>query len=402
MFTLKTFLERMSKMSHSFSKRTPGYGRIADIGGGTYYSGVYDPTSWKTTDKGYNLTVSGGGSMIGPIELLFVDEVNIPSSSIFDAGPSVSPYAPVVRQPTGELYFNVENAATRTPRPLGRDRYAYTTPPNESRYPVAVIVSRDMRYPPQHRMIGNYDPNGVGKIIVVDNFGKEYVIEYTIPSMGYGPYVPAFVYLPYNSKRDTAPLSDGMIDFIKSGSALYGAYGASVVLGKLPGANPYAVPDASPFKYYTAIQSALDACAAVAASASSSNSAAVAPGSSSNAAATNSTVRKNSSKTVAPVYGELQLIGDTVYYVENGNIYEYDEFTEQIGAFLGRKTPASTTEKNSSKTVALNSNMLAQEQNEIVKARMALEKAQKQLGGKQILRHTQRRRRQHRRHTSKH
>ena len=334
----------MSKMSHSFSKRTPGYGRITDTS-----VSPYDNASWKTTDKGYMLTVSSssGGSNVGPIELLFVDEVNIPQSSIFNVDPTgntpVPPYVPVVRQPTGELYFMPENAATRTPRPLGRDRYAYTTLPNESRYPIAVIVSRDMRYPPQHRMAYNTDPNGVGKIIVVDNFGKEYVIDYTIPSMGNIQYVPSFVYLPFNSKRDTAPLSDGMIDFIKSGSALYGAYGTLVVLGKLPNANPYAVPDSSPFKYYTAIQSAFDA------GGSSSNSASLV--SSSNAAAT------------VP-------------------------------------TGSSSNSAAEEDPVKPNMNRLTQEQNEVIQARMALEQAAKK-GGRRRIRFTKRTRHQRRR-TSKH
>jgi hypothetical protein len=267
-------------MSNPFLRKTPGYGRITDVAASSF--GQYDNTSWKITDKGYTVTITLHGGNLGAMELLFVDEVNIPNRVIFDADPTgstpVPPYIPVIRQTTGNLYFMPENPAIGTPRLLGSDRYTYTTPPTLERYPIAVIVSRDMRYPPQLRMAGNSDPNGMGKIIVVDNFGKEYVIPYTMSSMGYGPHIPPFVYLPYNSKRDAVPLSDGMIDFIKSGSALYGAIGTDVVLGKLPSANPSQ-------RFYTAIQSALDDCGSVPTAATVSSSNAAGTGSSSNSAA---------------------------------------------------------------------------------------------------------------------
>ncbi len=287
------------------------------------------------------MSVTSNGSNIGTVELVFVDEVNIPDRLIFNTDPTgttpVPPYIPIVRQTTGNLYFMPENPVLNTPRLLGSDRYTYTTPPNFERYPVAVILSRDLRYPAQIRMAGNYDPNGMGKIIILDNYGKEYVIPYTISAMGYGPYISPFVYLPYNSKRDTVPLSDGMIDFIKSGTTLKNAYGTDVVLGKLPSANPYAENQTQPF--YTAIQTALDECMR-APTVSSSNAAATAPtGSSSNSAA--------------------------------------DE------------DPAKP-----------NRNRLVQEQNEVIQARMALEQEAKK-GGRRRIRFTKRTRHQRRR-TSKH
>ena len=40
---------------------------------------------------------------------------------------------------------------------------------------------------------------------------------------------------------------------------------------------------------------------------------------------------------VATADGELEIIGHTMYWVRNGNVYEYDEESKAAGSFMGRK-----------------------------------------------------------------
>jgi hypothetical protein len=45
----------------------------------------------------------------------------------------------------------------------------------------------------------------------------------------------------------------------------------------------------------------------------------------------------DTSAPVATVAGELEVIGHTMYWVRDGNVYEYDEETRKAGTFVGRK-----------------------------------------------------------------
>lgn len=48
----------------------------------------------------------------------------------------------------------------------------------------------------------------------------------------------------------------------------------------------------------------------------------------------------DTSAPIATVAGKVEIIGHTMYWVRNGNAYDYDEETKKVGAFMGRKTPA--------------------------------------------------------------
>jgi hypothetical protein len=66
--------------------------------------------------------------------------------------------------------------------------------------------------------------------------------------------------------------------------------------------------------------------------------AAVAATSSSNAASVPAVA--DTSAPVATVAGGTEIIGNTMYWVRNGNAYDYDEESKTVGAFIGRMTPA--------------------------------------------------------------
>ena len=266
-------------MSNPFIIFTPGYGKIADVS---------QPVSWKTTDKGFVISgLNPGGTTIGPIELLFVDEVQLPKNIIMDIDPtgrtSVPSYIPIGRRSSGELQIMEDYYGNQ--RPLGD---AHTVPPNDKRYIVTVYLINDVSSPllyQRETFQGNTSnrPMAQGKLVVIDNYGKDYIVPYSILGQYTStPTTPLFRYLLYNSSQDTVPLSNGMIDFIKSGVGLYGAYGAHVILGK----------SAAQPAPYTAIQTFMNQQIPTPTVSSSSSSS-----SSSNTSTTNHTSGNNGGKT---------------------------------------------------------------------------------------------------------
>jgi hypothetical protein len=59
----------------------------------------------------------------------------------------------------------------------------------------------------------------------------------------------------------------------------------------------------------------------------------------------------DTSAPVATVEGEVEIIGHTMYWVRNGNAYEYDEESKKVGAFMGRKTPAGDIDEDADEEV---------------------------------------------------
>jgi hypothetical protein len=68
------------------------------------------------------------------------------------------------------------------------------------------------------------------------------------------------------------------------------------------------------------------------------------PSSSSNAAA-------DTSAPVATVAGEVEIIGHSMYWVRNGNVYEYDEETNKEGAYVGRKSEDGSIDEDAEEEV---------------------------------------------------
>jgi membrane protein involved in colicin uptake len=58
--------------------------------------------------------------------------------------------------------------------------------------------------------------------------------------------------------------------------------------------------------------------------------------------------------TTAPVEiadGELEIIGHTMYWLRNGNVYEYDEESKAAGSFVGRKNEDGSIDEDADEEV---------------------------------------------------
>ncbi len=60
----------------------------------------------------------------------------------------------------------------------------------------------------------------------------------------------------------------------------------------------------------------------------------------------------DTSASVATVEGELEIIGHTMYWVRDGNVYEYDEDAKTAGDFIGRKNEDGTIDEDADEVVA--------------------------------------------------
>jgi hypothetical protein len=64
-----------------------------------------------------------------------------------------------------------------------------------------------------------------------------------------------------------------------------------------------------------------------------------------------SNVVADTSAPVATVEGELEIIGHTMYWVRDGNVYEYDEDAKTAGDFIGRKNDDGTIDEDADEIV---------------------------------------------------
>jgi hypothetical protein len=64
-----------------------------------------------------------------------------------------------------------------------------------------------------------------------------------------------------------------------------------------------------------------------------------------------SNVVADTSAPVATVEGELEIIGHTMYWVRDGNVYEYDEDAKTAGDFIGRKNDDGTIDEDADEVV---------------------------------------------------
>jgi hypothetical protein len=54
---------------------------------------------------------------------------------------------------------------------------------------------------------------------------------------------------------------------------------------------------------------------------------------------------------VATAEGDLEIIGHTMYWLRNGNVYEYDEESKAAGSFVGRKNEDGSIDEDADEEV---------------------------------------------------
>ncbi len=69
------------------------------------------------------------------------------------------------------------------------------------------------------------------------------------------------------------------------------------------------------------------------------------------AAPTTSNAAADTTAPVATADGELEIIGNTMYWIRNGNVYEFDEASNAAGSFVGRKNPDGSVDEDADEEV---------------------------------------------------